>query len=251
MRRVPTPIYLWPGASRVLPQPLGVVGVIGAWNYPVATVLGPAICALAAGNRVLMKPSEQAPRTAETLARMIAGNFEPEIISAVLGGSDVSARFASLNFDHLVFTGSGAIGRKVAAAAAANLTPVTLELGGKCPAILDPSCNLEQAVTALLFGKFLNAGQTCVGVDYVLAPLALRERLIAALGKRILEAFPYWADNTDYTHIISKRRFARLEELLTDARPRARRSFHSFLRPPPVDACFLQPSCSAQRKTCF
>ena len=241
MRRVPTPIYLWPGASRVLPQPLGVVGVIGAWNYPVATVLGPAICALAAGNRVLTKPSEQAPRTAETLARMIADNFDPEIISTVLGGAEVSARFASLSFDHLVFTGSGAIGRKVAAAAAANLTPVTLELGGKCPAILDPSCHLEQAVTALLFGKFLNAGQTCVGVDYVLAPLALRERLVAALRKRVVEAFPNWADNPDYTHIISKRRFARLDELLIDARAKGA-TIISLVPASPADGCVFPPT---------
>jgi coniferyl-aldehyde dehydrogenase len=163
------------------------------------------------------------PRTAEILSRMIADDFNPEVISTILGGSDISASFASLKFDHLVFTGSGAIGRKVAAAAAANLTPVTLELGGKCPAILDPSCNLEQAVTALLGGKFLNAGQTCVGVDYVLAPIAMQERLVAALRKRIIEAFPNWADNPDYSHIASKRRFSRLEELPTDARAKGAR----------------------------
>jgi coniferyl-aldehyde dehydrogenase len=217
-RRVPTPIYLWPGTSRVLPQPLGVVGVIGTWNYPVATILGSAICALAAGNRVLVKPSEQAPRTAEVLAGMIADTFESEVMTAVLGGADVSARVASLPFDHLVFTGSAAIGRKVAAAAAANLTPVTLELGGKCPAILDPSCDLDQAVSALLFGKFLNAGQTCIGVDYLLVPPAMQERLISALRTRVVAAFPNWANNPDYTHIVSGRHFARLEELLTEAR---------------------------------
>jgi coniferyl-aldehyde dehydrogenase len=215
---VPTPIYLWPGSSRVLPQPLGVVGVIGTWNYPVATVLAPAVCALAAGNRVLVKPSEQAPRTADVLAQIIADTFAPEVMSAVLGGADVAARVASLPFDHLVFTGSGAVGRKIAAAAAASLTPLTLELGGKCPAILDPSCDLDQAVSALLFGKFLNAGQTCIGVDYVLAPRTMQERLISALRARVAKAFPDWASNPDYTHIVSARHFTRLVELLTDGR---------------------------------
>jgi coniferyl-aldehyde dehydrogenase len=217
-RRVTTPIYMWPGTSKLLPQPLGVVGVIGAWNYPVATILGPAGCALAAGNRVVLKPSEQAPRTAEVLAGMIADRFAPEVLSVVLGGTDVATRFAALKFDHLVFTGSGAVGRKVAAAAAANLTPVTLELGGKCPAILDTSCNLDEAVSALLFGKFLNAGQTCIGVDYVLCPQAMQERLVLALRKCVTAAFPNWAENPDYTHILSQRHLARLEALLADAR---------------------------------
>ncbi len=217
-RRVPTPIYLWPGSSRILPQPLGVVGVIATWNYPVATLLGPAICALAAGNRVLVKPSEQAPRTAETLARMIGECFEPDVMSCVLGGADVAAQVSSLPLDHLVFTGSGAVGRKVAAAAAQNLTPVTLELGGKCPAILDPSCDLNQAVSALLFGKFLNAGQTCIGVDYLLVPKAMQVPLIAALRARVMDAFPNWAHNPDYTHIASERHLLRLQELLTEAR---------------------------------
>ena len=219
-RRVPTPMYLWPGHSHILPQALGVVGVVGTWNYPIATVLAPAVCALAAGNRVILKPSEQAPKTAEVLAVLIADHFPSEVMATVLGGPEVAAEFAGAPFDHLVFTGSAAVGRKVAAAAAANLTPLTLELGGKCPAILDPGCDLEAAVAAISFGKFLNAGQTCVGVDYVLAPKAMHGDLVAALRRRFAKMFPGWPLGGDYTHIISERHFARLTDLVQDASQR-------------------------------
>jgi coniferyl-aldehyde dehydrogenase len=216
-RRVPTPIYLWPGTSQVLPQPLGCIGVIGTWNYPIATVLAPAVCAIAAGNRVMLKPSEQSPRTSAVLARLIGECFLPEVMTCVLGGVEVAAEFAATPFDHLVFTGSGGIGRQVAIAAAANLTPVTLELGGKCPAILDPGCDLEAAVIGIAFGKFLNAGQTCVGVDYILAPRAMHAALAEALQRRFAVMFPQWPAGDDYTHIISERHFVRLRELVQDA----------------------------------
>lgn len=219
-RRVPTPLYLWPGRSHIQPQPLGVVGVIGTWNYPIATVLAPAIGALAAGNRVIAKPSEQTPRTAEVLSALIAKHFSADVFTTVLGGAETAAELAAAPLDHLVFTGSAAIGRKVAASAAPNLTPVTLELGGKCPAILDPGCDLEAAVAAIAFGKFLNAGQTCVGVDYVLAPLAMHEALVEALKRRFAEMFPAWPSSDDYTHIASKRHFDRLTDLVDDARGR-------------------------------
>jgi len=217
-RRVPTPAYLWPGRSHIRPQPLGVVGVLGTWNYPIATVLGPAVCALAAGNRVILKPSEQAPRTAEVLAELVSKYFPREVAVVFPGDASVAAAFAAAPFDHLVFTGSAAIGRKVAVAAAENLTPVTLELGGKCPAILDPSCDLDQAVAAISFGKFLNAGQTCVGVDYVLAPKAKHSELAQALQRRFAQMFPAWPSGGDYTHIISQRHFDRLKDLVQDAR---------------------------------
>ena len=216
-RRVPTPMYLWPGRSWVLPQPLGVVGVIGTWNYPIATVLAPAVCALAAGNRVIAKPSEQAPRTSEVLAKLIAEYFSPDVFDTVCGGPEVAAEVAAAPFDHLVFTGSAGVGRKVATAAAQNLTPVTLELGGKCPAILDPGCDLEAAVAAIAFGKLLNAGQTCVGVDYVLAPRAMHGALVEALKRRFSRMFPAWPQGGDYTHIISERHFGRLQALLEEA----------------------------------
>lgn len=216
-RRVATPTYLWPGSSHVLPQPLGVVGIIGAWNYPIGTVLAPAVCALAAGNRVILKPSEQAPRTAQVLAELIAEYFSPDVMTLVLGGPEMAIEISAAPFDHLVFTGSGAIGRKVAAAAAANLTPVTLELGGKCPAILDLNCDLDAAVSAIAFGKLLNAGQTCVGVDYILAPRAIHRALIEALQRRFAAMFPSWPLADDYTHIISERHLQRLRDLLDEA----------------------------------
>jgi coniferyl-aldehyde dehydrogenase len=219
-RPVPAPLYLWPGRSHVLPQPLGVVGVVGTWNYPIATALAPAVCALAAGNRVIIKPSEQAPKTAEVLAALLAEHFSPEVVATVLGGPEVAAAFSATPFDHLVFTGSAAVGRKVAAAAAENLTPVTLELGGKCPAILDAGCDLEAAVAGISFGKFLNAGQTCVGIDYVLAPKAIHGALVEALRRRFAQMFPAWPAGGDYTHIVSDRHFARQGDLVQDARGR-------------------------------
>jgi coniferyl-aldehyde dehydrogenase len=216
-RRVPTPMYLWPGLSKVVPQPLGVVGIIGAWNYPVATLLAPMVCAIGAGNRVILKPSEQAPRTAETMARLLAQYFEPEMVTTILGGPEVAAEFANSQFDHIFFTGSGAIGRRVAVAAAENLVPVTLELGGKSPAIIDPGCKIETAINAIAFGKFLNAGQTCVGVDYIIAPKGLHEPVVTALQNRFNTMFPNFPVSTDYTHILTQRHFDRLQAILDDA----------------------------------
>lgn len=216
-RRVPTPMYLWPGRSKVVPQPLGVVGIIGAWNYPVATLLAPMVCAIGAGNRVILKPSEQAPRTAETMARLLAQYFEPETVTTILGGPEVASEFANSQFDHIFFTGSGAIGRRVAVAAAENLVPVTLELGGKSPAIIDPGCKIETAINAIAFGKFLNAGQTCVGVDYIIAPKGFHEPVVTALQNRFNTMFPNFPASTDYTHILTQRHFDRLQAILDDA----------------------------------
>src|SRR5215467_9108862 len=135
-RRVATPVYLWPGTSRILRQPLGVVGVISPWNYPFQLALLPLVAALAAGNRALLKPSELVPQTATLLQRVVSQHFAPDELAVVIGGADTGQAFARLPFDHLFFTGSTAVGRKIALAAAANLTPVTLELGGKSPAIV-------------------------------------------------------------------------------------------------------------------
>ena len=161
-RRAPTAMQYWPGRNFLMRQPLGVVGVIAPWNYPFQLALAPALAALAAGNRVMLKPSELAPRLADLLARMVADHFAPEEFAVVTGDAAVGKAFSELPFDHLLFTGSTAVGRLVAQAAAKNLTPVTLELGGKSPAILDPSCDLERAAQSIAFGKFLNAGQTCI-----------------------------------------------------------------------------------------
>jgi coniferyl-aldehyde dehydrogenase len=215
--RVPTPIYLWPGRSRIERQPVGVVGVISPWNYAVQLALLPALAALAAGNRVLLKPSELTPRTAELLHRIVAAHFAADEFAVVTGGADVGQAFAQLPFDHLFFTGSTAVGRKVALSAAANLTPVTLELGGKSPALMAEDTDLGIAVARLVMGKFLNAGQTCIAPDYVLAPADRVDALIEAIRKNVAALYPSHADSRDYASVVSEGHYARLNALIDDA----------------------------------
>lgn len=165
-----------PASARVLYQPLGVVGIIVPWNYPLFLAIGPLTCALAAGNRVMLKLSEATPATGQALQALLQRVFPEDLVSVVLGEVEVGQAFARLPFDHLLFTRATSIGRQVMLAAAQNLTPVTLELGGKSPAIVSASVPLETAAERIAFGKTLNAGQTCVAPDYVLVP---RERLNA------------------------------------------------------------------------
>ena len=218
MRRAPTAIQYRPGYNRVLPQPVGVVGVVSPWNYPLQLALGPAVGALAAGNRVMLKPSELTPRTSALLERTVGECFAEDEFAVISGGADTGRDFVELPFDHLLFTGSTAVGRLVAQAAAKNLTPVTLELGGKSPAILDPSCDLALAAPRLALGKLLNAGQTCIAPDYALVPAAQVERFTAAMCAAVTGMYPRTVDNDDYTSIVSDRHYARLERLLEDAK---------------------------------
>src|SRR5271166_1231204 len=169
-RRVATAPNFRPGRNLLLRQPLGVIGVISPWNYPLALALAPTVAAIAAGNRVMIKPSELTPLMSDLLARMFGENFAPEEIAVITGDAEVGRAFSALPFDHLLFTGSTSVGRLVAQAAAKNLTPVTLELGGKSPAILHEDCNIGRAARSIGFGKWFNAGQTCIAPDYVLAP---------------------------------------------------------------------------------
>ena len=216
-RRVATPLYLWPGRSRIVRQPLGVVGIISPWNYPVQLALLPAVAALAAGNRVLLKPSELTAHTAELLARLIRERFAADEFAVATGGPDVGEAFARLPFDHLFFTGSTAIGRKIALAAAENLTPVTLELGGKSPVIVCPDADLKVLVPRLVTGKLLNAGQTCIAPDYVLAPGDRVDALVDALTTSVAAMYPTLGANPDYASIVSDRHYARLAALIADA----------------------------------
>jgi len=219
-RRVPTsPIY-WPGRSRLYRQPLGVIGIISPWNYPLQLALAPLVGVLAAGNRALLKPSELTPRFSQALAQRIAAQFGADEIAVVIGDAEVGKAFAALPFDHLVFTGSTAVGRSVAQAAANNLTPVTLELGGKSPALIDASADLARVAPRIAFGKLLNAGQTCIAPDYVLVPRALRADLVDHLRRAVARLYPTIHDNPDYTSIISERHWQRLRDLLADARAR-------------------------------
>ena len=215
--RVSTPLYLQPSRAYLLRQPLGVVGVVSPWNYPVQLSLGPVITALAAGNRVMLKPSELTPQTSALLAELIGKAFAPDELCVVQGDGSVAAEFASLPFDHLFFTGSTAVGRKVAEAAAANLTPTTLELGGKSPCVIDASCDLEQAAIKIAHGKLLNAGQTCIAPDYVLLPKGREAAFAEAFARAVAKLFPTIEGNADYAAIISPRHRERLQALMAQA----------------------------------
>ncbi|THV24638.1 coniferyl aldehyde dehydrogenase [Peteryoungia ipomoeae] len=207
-----------PASAEILRQPLGVVGIVAPWNYPLNLVLSPLTGALAAGNRAMLKPSELTPAFSEALQQAVAEFFAEDEVAVVTGGPEVAQAFTAAPFDHLIFTGSTAVGRKVAEAAARNLTPVTLELGGKSPAILDPSADIARAVPRLVWGKLLNAGQTCVAPDYALVPRERVDAFIAAVMAEVARQYPGLPDNPDYTSIISARHFERLERLVEEAR---------------------------------
>lgn len=216
-RRVRTPIYLQPASGHIQRQPLGVVGIIGPWNYPLQLTLGPAATALAAGNRVMIKPSELTPHSSALLATVLHQAFGAEELCVVQGGADVAHEFASLPFDHLFFTGSTAVGRKVAAAAAANLTPTTLELGGKSPCIIDASCDIGAAAIKIAHGKLLNAGQICIAPDYVLLPKGREAEFEQAFAAAVARLFPTGAAHPDYASILTDRHLARLRSLVDEA----------------------------------
>jgi coniferyl-aldehyde dehydrogenase len=217
-RRVSTALAYRPGKSMILRQPLGVVGIISPWNYPLQLALAPLIGALAAGNRAMLKPSELTPAFSRALAGRVAQAFAVDEVSVVTGDAAVGKQFAALPFDHLVFTGSTAVGREVAQAAARNLTPVTLELGGKSPAIIDASCNLDGVMDRIAWGKLINAGQTCIAPDYMLVPRGDVDRFVAILRASMTRLYPNFRSNPDYSAIISERHLRRLRELIEDAR---------------------------------
>lgn len=217
-QRVSTPLYLQPASAHVQRQPLGVVGVIGPWNYPLQLTLGPLAAALAAGNRVMLKPSELTPRSSALLAELLQAAFPADEVAVVQGGADVAHAFASQPFDHLFFTGSTAVGRLVAQAAARNLTPTTLELGGKSPCILDISCDLAGAALKIAHGKLLNAGQTCIAPDYILLPQGREAEFEQAFASAVDKLFPTLVGNPDYASIVTDRHHARLKAMVSEAK---------------------------------
>ncbi|MFJ4432922.1 coniferyl aldehyde dehydrogenase [Pseudomonas sp. NPDC089395] len=212
-----------PASARVLYQPLGVIGIIVPWNYPLFLAIGPLTCALAAGNRVMLKLSEATPASAQALKALLEQVFPEDLVSVVLGEVAVGQAFARLPFDHLLFTGATSVGRQVMLAAAQNLTPVTLELGGKSPAIVSASVPLDAAAERIAFGKTLNAGQTCVAPDYVLVPRERLEAFSDAYNHAVHRFYPRIADNPDYSAIINPRQLQRLQQLLDDARAKGAR----------------------------
>ncbi|MFZ0624452.1 MAG: aldehyde dehydrogenase family protein, partial [Pseudolabrys sp.] len=212
-RRVPTALHFRPGSNRLLPQPLGVVGIIAPWNYPLNLSLTPVVTALAAGNLAMIKPSERAPRFSGCLNAAVTEYFSSTEIVVVEGGPAISESFAALPFDHLLFTGSARIGRLVAASAAKNLTPVTLELGGKSPVIIDRSADLAVAARRIAFGKLVNAGQTCIAPDYVLCPTDLQDRFVELFFAAVSTLYGSDPGNPDYTSIVDASHYERLERL--------------------------------------
>jgi coniferyl-aldehyde dehydrogenase len=221
--RVATPLHLLPARARIERQPVGVVGIISPWNYPVQLALAPASGALAAGNRVLLKPSELTPATSALLRELVAAHFNEEEFSVVLGDAAVGQAFSRLPFDHLFFTGSTPVGRQVALAAAANLTPVTLELGGKSPAFFDDDADFSRAAPRLMTGKLLNAGQTCIAPDYALVPAGRVDAFVAAVTTAVAKLYPTFAGNPDYTTVVNERHYQRLTGLIDDARAKGAR----------------------------
>lgn len=213
--RASMPWRLLPARARISPQPLGIVGVISPWNYPWSLALMPVIDAFAAGNAVMLKPSERSPQTSALLARLVAQYFTLDELSVIQGDALIAQEFSTLPFDHLVFTGSTSVGRQVASAAAANLTPVTLELGGKSPVLVAGDTDMDKAAAAIIFGKAFNAGQTCLAPDYVLVESRHLESLISALSRAILQQRP---DGREATQPIDEAHQQRIEGMLAEAR---------------------------------
>ncbi|MEI9899021.1 MAG: coniferyl aldehyde dehydrogenase [Hyphomicrobium sp.] len=216
-------MHFRPARSRVVYQPLGVVGIMSPWNFPVGLALMPLATAIAAGNRAMIKPSEMTPATSDLLVRMLGEIFPEEQVAVVTGGPDVGAAFSSLPFDHLVFTGSTPVGKAVMKAASANLVPVTLELGGKSPVVIEKGFSLERVAASLAFGKLANGGQVCIAPDYALVPEDEADAFVAAYDKAVRKRYPEGPASADYTSIINERHYGRLSALLDEARAKGAR----------------------------
>jgi coniferyl-aldehyde dehydrogenase len=236
-RRHVTAIFK-PASARVVYQPLGVVGIVSPWNFPVSLALTPLATALAAGNRVMLKPSELTPVTTDLLACMLAEAFDKERIAVVTGDAKIGSAFSSLPFDHIFFTGSIPVGRAIMRAASENLVPVTLELGGKSPIIIDHDYPLRTAARRIAYGKCANGGQICTSPDYLLLPKSAKEDFIAAYRKEVDTLYPNIGDNPDYTSILNDRHFKRLSGLVEDAKAKDARV---------IDIGTRQPSRSQSR----
>jgi len=219
----PFPLNLLGARARIEFQPLGVVGVISPWNFPVNLTFTPLAGILAAGNRCMIKPSEYTPATSAVMAEIFPTAFDPLEISVVTGGPQTGADFAGLPFDHLLFTGATSVARHVMRAAADNLVPLTLELGGKSPVIVGRSVDMQKTVDAIMAGKMLNAGQICLAPDYVFVPEERIEEFVDSTQRSVKKMYPTLLDNPDYTSIINQRHFERLNGYVDEARSRGTR----------------------------
>lgn len=214
-QRVPTPLFFMPGKSRIHSEPYGVTLTIAPWNYPFKNLIGPVIGAIAAGNTMILKPSELAPATSQAIADMVAEFFAPEYMAVVQGGAQETQELLQERFDFIMFTGGTEIGRIIYQAAAKHLTPVALELGGKSPCIVDSDVNLEVAAKRITWGKFTNAGQICIAPDYIFVQKSVKAKFIELVKKNLKE---FYGDNPqqspDYGRIISPRHFERIAKLI-------------------------------------
>ncbi len=218
-QKVAVPVQLLPAWARIYPEPLGVVLIIGSWNYPFQLIIAPLVGAIAAGNCAILKPSELAPHTSRIVCEMLLKHFDQAYIAVVEGGVETSQQLLAEKFDHIFFTGGIAVGKIVMEAAAKHLTPVTLELGGKSPCIVDSDVNIELTARRITWGKFINAGQSCIAPDYVLVNKAIKENLLDAIQGCIQEFYgnnP--ANSSDYGRIINHQHFERLVNLLKDGK---------------------------------
>jgi acyl-CoA reductase-like NAD-dependent aldehyde dehydrogenase len=219
-RRRSVSMWYMPAKNRVEPRPLGVVGVVSPWNFPLNLALVPAATALAAGNRVMLKVSEFTPHTSSVFKRLIEENFSPEMFYVTDGGGEIASQFTTLPFDHLLFTGSTQVGKIVAKAAAENLTPVTLELGGKSPVIVDKNYSIERAATTVAWAKVFNGGQVCVAPDYVLVPRGREKEFAVAARQAARKLYPQVAGNPQYTAILNQRHYDRVTGYINEAHAR-------------------------------
>ncbi|MFC5406996.1 aldehyde dehydrogenase [Cohnella soli] len=252
-KRVRTPITHFGSSSRVRYEPLGTSLIIGPWNYPVQLILIPTIAALAAGNTVVLKPSEMAPATSAMLARLVRETFSPEAVALAEGGAETSQALLQLPFDHIFYTGNATVGRIIMEAAAKRLIPVTLELGGKSPCIVHEDANIELAARRITFGKLANAGQTCVAPDYLLVHERVKTKLIEAIGQ-VIESF-YGADpiaHLNYGRIVNARHFHRVAAYLKDGNVvYGGRSDESSLKIAPTLLADVAPDAPVMREEIF
>lgn len=214
-KRVGTNWLNFPAKSYIYPEPLGTCLVIGAWNYPIQLSLAPVIAAIAAGNTVVLKPSEIPSATSNLISEIVNSNFDKSFFHVVEGGVEVTTNLLELKWDKIFFTGSVNVGKIVYKAAAEHLTPVTLELGGKSPAFVTASCNLDVTVNRLVWGKFLNAGQTCIAPDYLMVESSIKDKFLEKLKERIIE-MDFSFKNENYVQIINDKNYQRLKDLITE-----------------------------------
>jgi aldehyde dehydrogenase (NAD+) len=237
-QKVNVPVQFFPASGKIYPEPLGIVLIIGPWNYPFQLILTPLVGAIAAGNCAILKPSELAPHTSRLVNKVISQSFPPEYIAVLEGGVETSQELLAQKFDHIFFTGGTAVGKIVMEAAAKHLTPVTLELGGKSPCIVDTDINLERTARRITWGKFMNAGQTCIAPDYLLVNQKIKTDLLENIQKCIKE---FYGDNPaispDYGRIISQKHFQRLSNFLNnrDTAPETTNSDDRYIAPTVLD----------------